>query len=112
MRRIYLFAAAVIVAVTVALGTYAAATSARLGLSSASPQSVSTTVAQGNQRLNAAQTALNKALAARPPAVHGGRVPFVAPHPVVVNVSGSAGAVVYTPQPARFDDEDEGEHDD
>ncbi|MHB8059603.1 MAG: hypothetical protein ACYDHO_02065 [Gaiellaceae bacterium] len=102
MRRFYLFAAAVIVAVTVALGTYAATTSARLGLRSASPQSVSTTVAQGNQRLNTAQAALNQALAARPPVAQGGRVPFVTPHPIVVNVSGSAGAVAYAPQPAHF----------
>lgn len=110
MRRIYIFAAAVIVAVAIALGTYAATTSARLRLRSASPQSVSATVAQGNQRLNAAQTALKKALAERPPTLNGGRVPFVAPHPVVVNVSGSAAAVASAPQPARFDDEDE--HDD
>jgi hypothetical protein len=110
MRRIYLIAAAVIVALAVTLGTYAATTSARLGLRSASPQSVSATVAQGNQRLDAAQAALNKALAARPPAVSGGRVPFVAPHPIVVNVSGSAAAVAYTPQPAHFDDG--GEHGD
>jgi hypothetical protein len=105
MRRIYVLAAAVIVAIAVALGTYAATTSARLGVSSASPQSVSATVAQGNQRLNAAQAALNKALAARPPAVNGGQVPFVAPHPVVVNVSGSANAAPYTPQAVHFDDE-------
>ena len=110
MRRIYVAVAALVVAIAVALGTYAATTSARLGISSASPQSVSTTIAQGNQRLNATEAALNRALAQRPPAITGGRVAYVPPRPVVVNVSGLSNAVVYTPQPAHVDDE--GDHGD
>ena len=105
MRKVYVAVAALVVAIAVALGTYAATTSARLGISSASPQNVSATIAQGNQRLNATQAALNKALAQRPPAVGGGRVGYVPPRPVVVNVSGLTNAVVYTPQPAHFGDE-------
>lgn len=106
MRRVYVAVAALVVAASVALGTYAASTSARLGTSSASPQSVSTTIAQGNQRLSATEAALNRALAQRPPTLSGGRVAFVRPHPVIVNVSGLTNAVTYTPQaPTHFSDE-------
>lgn len=105
MRRLFVLVAALVVAIVVALGTYAATSSARLGVSSAAPQNVGTVVAQGNQRLNATQAALSSALAQRPPAVNGGSVPFVPPHPVVVNVSGSASAVPYTPQAVHFGDE-------
>jgi hypothetical protein len=111
MRRLYVLVAALVVAIVVALGTYTATRSATLGPAQVSAGNVNTVVAKGNQRLSAAETALNKALAQRPPAVNGASVPFVAPHPVVVNVSGAANATLYTPQPAHFSD-DEGGHGD
>ena len=111
MRRLYLVVAALVVAVAVALGTYSVTRSTALGPASASTQNASTVVAQGNQRLNATEAALNKALAQRPPAVSGGRVAFVAPHPVVVNVSGAASAAPYVPSTLHFSD-DEGGHGD
>ena len=110
MRRLYVAVAALVVAVAVALGTYSATRSTALGPTSVSTQNTSTVVAQSNQRLNAAEAALNKALAQRPPAVSGGRVPFVAPHPIVVNVSGAANAAPYVPA-SHFSD-DEGGHGD
>ncbi|MGD0166366.1 MAG: hypothetical protein ABSC51_03635 [Gaiellaceae bacterium] len=105
MSRLYVLVAALVVAIVVALGTYTVTRSSALGPAAASTQNVNTLVAQGNQRLTTAETALNQVLAQQPPAVHGGSVPFVTPHPVVVNVSGAANAVPYTPQPAYFGDE-------
>lgn len=104
MRKIYVLVAALVVAVAVALGTYAATLSTALGPASASTQSVSTLVSQGNRRLSAQNSAINVALAQRPPSVNGGRVPFVAPHPVVVNVTGSPTAVPYTAQASHSDE--------
>jgi hypothetical protein len=105
MRKIYVLIAALVVAIAVALGTYAATLATALGPASASTNNVSTLVAQGNQRLGAANAAINAALAQRPPSVNGGRVPFVAPHPVVVNVTGAANASPFTPSVGHFGDE-------
>jgi len=102
MKRIYVVLAAVVVAVAMALGTYAATRSTALGPASLSTNNVGSTIAQGNQRLNAANSAINAALAQRPPSVSGGRLPYVAPHPVIVNVSGAAGAVAYTAPVGHF----------
>jgi hypothetical protein len=96
MRKIYMVIAALVVAIAVALGTYAATLTTALGPTSTPTSNVSTVLTQSNQRLNAANAALNTALSQRPPSVNGGRVPFVAPHQVVVNVTGSASAVAYT----------------
>ena len=104
MRKLYVAVAALVVAIAVALGTYTVTRSTTLGPASAKVQNVATVVSQGNQRLSATQAALNGALAQQPPALTGGQVPFVPPHQVVVNVSGSSSAVAYTPQPAFVDD--------
>ncbi len=111
MSKLFVLIAALVVAVAVALGTYAATRSTALGPASTSTSNASAVVAQTNQRLNVANAALTTALAQRPPSLTGGRVPFVAPHTVVVNVSGSANAVPYTAPLAHFGD-DGGEHDD
>jgi len=111
MRKIYVLVAALVVAIAVALGTYAATLSTALGPASTSTNNASTVIAQTNQRLNAANVALTTALAQRPPSVNGGRVPFVAPHSVVVNVSGAANAAPYTAPVGHFGD-DGGEHGD
>lgn len=111
MKRIYLVMAALVVAAAMALGTYAATRSTVLGPASASTQSASTVLAQGSQRLSAANAAINAALAQRPPSTNGGRLPFVAPHPVVVNVSGAAGAVAYTAPVGHFGDDGGGQND-
>jgi len=105
MRKIYIVIAALVVAIAVALGTYAATLSTALGPASSSTSNVSTVVAQGNQRLSATNVAINAALTQRPPSVNGGRLPFVAPHPVVVNVTGAANAVAYTAPIAHFGDD-------
>jgi hypothetical protein len=105
MRKIYVVIAALVVAIAVALGTYAATLSTALGPSSTPTSNVGTVIALSNQRLNAANAAINTALTQRPPSVNGGRVPFVAPRPVVVNVSGSASAVPYTAPVGHFGDE-------
>ncbi|MGD0274257.1 MAG: hypothetical protein ABSB96_11075 [Gaiellaceae bacterium] len=111
MRRLYVAVAALVVAIAVALGTYTVTRSATLGPAAANVPNVSAVVSQGNQRLNATEAALNRALAQRPPAMNGGRVVYVPPRPVVVNVSGSASAVPYTPQATQHFD-DGGEHGD
>jgi len=111
MRKIYVLIAALVVAIAVALGTYAATLSTALGPASTSTSNASTVIAQTDQRLNATNAALTTALAQRPPSVNGGRVPFVAPHSVVVNVSGAANAVPYTAPVGHFGD-DGGEHGD
>ncbi|HEY5159855.1 MAG TPA: hypothetical protein VII83_02170 [Gaiellaceae bacterium] len=111
MRKIYVLIAALVVAIAVALGTYAATQSTSLGPASASTNNVSTLVAQGNQRLSTANAAINAALTQRPPSVNGGRVPFVAPHPVVVNVTGAANAAPFTPSVGHFGDEGGGNGD-
>ncbi|MGA9762151.1 MAG: hypothetical protein WBQ14_06995 [Gaiellaceae bacterium] len=106
MRKIYVLIAALVVAIAVALGTYAATLSTGLGPSSpSSTGSVSTVLSQSNQRLSAANAAISAALSQRPPSLNGGHVPFVAPHQVVVNVTGSAGAVPYTAPVAQFGDD-------
>ena len=105
MRKIYVLIAALVVAVAVALGTYAATLSTALGPSSTPTGNVSTVVAQSNQRLSSANAAINAALKQRPPSVNGGHVPFVAPHQVVVNVTGSASAVPFTPSVGHFGDD-------
>jgi hypothetical protein len=106
MRKIYVVIAALVVAIAVALGTYVATLSTTaLGPSSSPTGNVSTVIAQTNQRLSSANAAINAALSQRPPSVNGGHVPFVAPHQVVVNVTGSASAVAYTPPVASFGDE-------
>lgn len=105
MRKIYVLIAALVVAVAVALGTYAATLATALGPASTATKNVGTVVAQTNQRLNAANAALTTALAQRPPSLSGGRVPFVAPHPLVVNVSGAANAVPYTAPLGHFGDD-------
>jgi hypothetical protein len=111
MRKIYVLIAALVVAIAVALGAYAATLATALGPTSPSTKNMSTVVAQTNQRLSAANAAIATALAQRPPSLNGGRVPFVAPHPVVVNVSGTANAVPYTAPVGHFGD-DGGEHGD
>jgi hypothetical protein len=111
MRRLYVVIASLVVAVAAVLGVYSVTHSAGLGLPSAQPQSASTTVAQANQRLDATQAALSRALAQQPPTVTGGGVPFVPPHQIVVNVSGSPAATPYAPAPTHFYD-DGGEHGD
>ena len=105
MRKIYIVIAALVVAIAVALGTYAATLSTALGPTSSPTKNTATVIAQSNQRLSAANAAINAALTQRPPSVNGGRVPFVAPHPVVVNVSGAANAVPYTAPVAHFGDD-------
>jgi hypothetical protein len=105
MRKIYVLIAALVVAIAVALGAYAATLTTALGPASTSTKNVSTVVAQTNQRLNAANAALTTALAQRPPSSNGGRVSFVAPHSVVVNVSGAANAVPYTAPLGHFGDD-------
>jgi hypothetical protein len=105
MRKLFIAVAALVVAIAVALGTYAVTRSATLGPASTKVQNVSTVLSQGNQRLNATEAALNTALAQQPPAINGGRVVYVPPRPVVVNVSGLTNAVVYTPQAPHFNDE-------
>jgi hypothetical protein len=111
MKKIYVLIAALVVAIALALGVYAATLATALGPASTSTKNVSTVVAQTNQRLNAANAALTTALAQRPPSPNGGRVLFVAPHPVVVNVTGAANAVPFTPSAGHFGD-DGGEHGD
>ena len=109
MNRVHVAVAALVVAIAVALGTYTVTRSAALGPAPVSAQSANATINQTTQRLNATEAALNKALAQQPPSANGGPVPFVPPSQVVVNVSGSAGAVPYTPQSAQhFDDRGEG----
>jgi hypothetical protein len=105
MRRFYVAVAALIVAIAVALGTYTVTRSSALGPTSANVQNVSAVVSQGNQRLNATEAALNSALAQQPPTSSGGRVSYMPPRPVVVNVTGAANAAPYTPQAPHFDDE-------
>ncbi len=105
MRKIYVLIAALVVAVAVVLGTYAATLSTALGPASTAPNNASTVVAQGNQRLSAANAAINAALRQQPPSANGGRVPFVAPHPVVVNVTGGASAAPYAAPVAHFGDD-------
>jgi hypothetical protein len=105
MRKVYVAVAALVVAIAVALGTYTVTRSAALGPTSTKVQNVNSVVSQGNQRLNATEAALNRVLAQRPPAMNGGRVVYMPPRPVVVNVSGLTSAVVYTPQAPHFDDE-------
>ena len=105
MRKIYVLIAALVVAIAVALGTYAATLSTALGPTSTPTSNVGTVITQGNQRLSAANAAINAALTQRPPSVNGGNVPFVAPHPVVVNVTGAAGAVPFTPSVGHFGDD-------
>jgi hypothetical protein len=107
MKRSYVAVAAFVVAVVVALGTYTVTRSAALGPAQSSPQNVRTLVSQGNRRLNAIEAALKRALAERPPAATGGRVPFVPPQQIVVNVTGSANAVPYTAQPPHHFFEDD-----
>jgi hypothetical protein len=104
MRKLYVAVAALVVAIAVALGTYSVTRSATLGPAGAKVQNVAAVVSQGNQRLNATEAALNGALALQPPAPNGSRIAYVPPRPVVVNVTGSASAVPYTPQPAYVDD--------
>jgi hypothetical protein len=106
MKRFYVLLAALVVAVAAALGVYSVTRSAKLGLSSTSSQSTSTSAAQATRRLNATEAALREALAQRPPAVSGGRVAFVPPHQIVVNVSGSSSARPYSAPVAThfFDD--------
>jgi hypothetical protein len=111
MRKIYVLIAALVVAVAVALGTYAATLSTALGPASTSTKNASAVVAQSNQRLSVANAALDTALTQRPPSLNGGRVPFVAPHPVVVNVSGAANAVPYTAPVGHFGDDGGGQGD-
>jgi hypothetical protein len=111
MKKIYVVIAALVVAIAVALGTYAATLSTALGPASVSTNNVGSVIALSNQRLSAANAAINTALTQRPPSVNGGRVPYVAPHPVVVNVSGAANAVPYTAPVGHFGD-DGGEHGD
>jgi hypothetical protein len=109
MRRLHVAVAAVVVAIAVALGTYTVTRSAALGPTATSAQGTSVTIDQSNRRLNATEAALNRALAERPPAVVNGRVPFIPPQPVVVNVTGSVAATATTPAPQiHFDDEDGG----
>ncbi len=107
MRKIYVLIAALVVAIAVALGAYAATLTTALGpaSTSTSTKNVSTVVAQTNQRLNATNAAIATALAQRPPSPNGGRVSFVAPHSVVVNVSGAANAVPYTAPLGHFGDD-------
>jgi hypothetical protein len=105
MRKIYIVIAALVVAIAVALGTYAATLTTALGPASSSTKNTGTVIAQSNQRLSAANAAIDAALAQRPPSVNGGRLPFVAPHPVVVNVTGAANAVSYTAPVAHFGDD-------
>jgi hypothetical protein len=105
MKRFYVLLVVLVVAVASALGVYAVTRSAKLGLPSATPQSANTIVAQGSRRLNATEAALNRALAQRPPSVRGGRLPFVPPQQIVVNVSGSSAAVPYTAPTGHFFDD-------
>jgi hypothetical protein len=105
MRKTYVLIAALVVAIAVVLGTYAATLTTALGPSSTPTSNVGTVVAQSNQRLSATNAAINAVLKQRPPSVNGGRVPFVAPHQVVVNVTGSAGAVPFTAPVAHFGDD-------
>ena len=105
MRKMYVVIAALVVAIAVALGTYVATLSTTALGPTSSPTNATTVVNQGNQRLSAASAAINAALTQRPPSVNGGRVPFVAPHAVVVNVTGAAGAVPFTPSVGHFGDD-------
>jgi len=111
MGKAYIIIAALVVAVAVALGTYVATLSTALGPTPTSAKSASALIAQGNQRLSSANAAIDRALAQRPPSLSGGRVPFVAPHPVVVNVSGAANAVPYATPVAYHGDDGGGQGD-
>jgi hypothetical protein len=97
MKKVHVVIAVVLIALAATIGFYALTSTTHLGVKSqASPQSVSTLVSQGNRRLSATQAAIRRALAQRPPSVGAnGSVPFVPPHQVVVNVSGSPSAQPY-----------------
>jgi hypothetical protein len=81
MRRGHVVAAALLIGVGAAFGTYAATRTSELGAGSraASKKAVDATVAAQTRRLDALETSLRKALAGRPPTLP--KIPKLLPAP-------------------------------
>ena len=101
MRKRHVIAAAVLIGIGAALGTYAVTRTSELGVSSraTSKKATDATVTVQTHRLDALETSLRKALASKPPALP--RIPKLQPAPQSSRVVYSAAAAPTTRVVAR-----------
>jgi hypothetical protein len=95
LKRRHVILAALLIAIAAALGTYALTRTTTLGLRAKNTTTQSGSVAQWTRELNAANAALTRALAMKPPPLPGPgqTIRYVPPQPIVVTV--------HVPSPAQ-----------